>query len=45
MLKCGAVELSQGRVGRMGHSLAVRVERPISQATQQAVMKKMGVKP
>ena len=39
MLKCGAVELSQGRVGRMGHSLAVRVERPITPATQQAVMK------
>ena len=39
LLKCGAVELSKGRVGRMGHSLAVRVERPISQATQHAVMK------
>ncbi len=45
MLKCGAVELSEGRVGRMGHSLAVRVERPINPATQQAVMKRMGVKP
>jgi flagellar motor switch protein FliM len=39
LLKCGDVELSQGRVGRMGHSLAVRVERPIAQATQHAVMK------
>jgi flagellar motor switch protein FliM len=38
-LKCGAVDLSQGRVGRMGQSLAVRIERPIAQATQQAVMK------
>ena len=38
-LKCGAVELSGGRVGRMGHSLAVRVERGISPAMQQAVMK------
>lgn len=39
MLKCGAVELSEGKVGRMGHSLAVRVDRPIALATQQAVMK------
>jgi flagellar motor switch protein FliM len=39
LLKCGAVELSQGRVGRMGHALAVRVERPIAPASQQAVMK------
>ncbi len=39
MLKCGAVELSHGRVGRMGHALAVRVERPIAPASQQAVMK------
>jgi len=39
LLKCGAVELSQGKVGRMGQSLAVRVERAISPAMQQAVMK------
>ncbi|HVK79901.1 MAG TPA: flagellar motor switch protein FliM, partial [Verrucomicrobiae bacterium] len=38
-LKCGAVDLVQGRVGRMGHSLAVRVEKPIPPAVQQAVMK------
>jgi flagellar motor switch protein FliM len=38
-LKCGAVDLSTGRVGRMGHSLAVRVERPIAPAAQHAVMK------
>jgi len=41
-LKCGAVELSEGRVGRMGHSLAVRVERAISPAFQQAVVKMGG---
>ena len=35
-LKCGAVDLVQGRVGRMGHSLAVRVEKPIPPAVQQA---------
>ncbi len=38
-LMCGQVELSSGRVGRMGHALAVRIERPISPASQQAVMK------
>jgi flagellar motor switch protein FliM len=38
-LKCGLVDLSDGRVGRMGHSLAVRVERPIAPQMQQAVMK------
>jgi len=44
MLKCGNVHLSQGRVGRMGQSLAVRVEKPIAPASQQAVMK-LGGKP
>jgi len=38
-LKCGAVELSQGRVGRIGHSLSVRIENAISPASQQALMK------
>jgi len=38
-LKCGSVELSQGRVGRMGHSLAVRIENGISPASQQVLMK------
>jgi flagellar motor switch protein FliM len=42
-LKCGAVELSQGRVGRLGHNLAVRVERAISPAAQHTVMKLGGV--
>jgi flagellar motor switch protein FliM len=38
-LKCGVVDLSEGRVGRMGQTLAVRVERPIAPAAQHAVMK------
>src|SRR5262249_55737631 len=42
-LKCGAVELSQGRVGRMGHALAVRIERGITPASQHALMKLGGV--
>jgi len=43
-LKCGAVELSKGRVGRMGHALAVRVERAINPATKQALVKNGGAK-
>ena len=43
-LKCGAVELSKGRVGRMGHSLAVRVERAITTAAQKALIKNGGAK-
>jgi len=43
-LKCGAVDLTEGRVGRMGHNLAVRVERPIAPAGQQAVLKLGGGK-
>ena len=38
-LMCGEVELSGGRVGRLGHALAVRVEKPIAPAAQHAVMK------
>ena len=38
-LKSGALELSEGRVGRIGHALAVRVERPLAVANQHAIMK------
>ncbi len=38
-LKCGTVALTQGRVGRMGAALAVRVEEPISKASQKAGLK------
>jgi flagellar motor switch protein FliM len=38
-LKCGSVALTQGRVGRMGASLALRVEQPISQSKRKAVIK------
>lgn len=44
MLKCGAVDLSIGRAGRLGHNIAVRVDKPISPAGQQAVMKLGGGK-
>jgi flagellar motor switch protein FliM len=43
-LKCGVVELSRGKMGRMGHSLAVRVEQQIAPASQQAVLKLGGQK-
>jgi len=41
-LKCGAVEISEGRVGRMSHALAVRVEQALGPASQQALMKAGG---
>jgi len=33
-LTCGAVKLSEGRVGRIGHTLAVRIERAIAQTAR-----------
>ena len=39
ILKCGDVELSRGNVGRMGHSLAVRLDKQIAPAAQHAMMK------
>ncbi len=44
MMKCGDVELSRGSVGRMGHSLAVRVDRPITPNAQHAMLKLGGKK-
>ncbi len=44
IMKCGDVELSRGSVGRMGHSLAVRVDRSIAPNAQQAMMKFGGKK-
>src|SRR5215510_5577666 len=29
-LKCGAIPLTKGRIGRMGHKIAVRVEEPLA---------------
>ena len=42
-LKCGQVELSAGKVGRIGHSVAVRIDRALAPVTQQALMKIGGV--
>ncbi|MGE0830517.1 MAG: flagellar motor switch protein FliM [Hyphomonadaceae bacterium] len=41
---CGGSPLTSGRVGRMGHSVAVRVEQPITQATRRDMLRKMGVR-
>jgi flagellar motor switch protein FliM len=38
-LACGAAPLTQGRVGRVGHSVAVRLEQPITQAVRQAMLR------
>jgi flagellar motor switch protein FliM len=38
-LRCGQVDLSTGRLGRMGGWLAVRLERAIAPGAQQAVVK------
>jgi flagellar motor switch protein FliM len=36
-LRCGAVSLTRGRMGRRGERIAVRVEAPLSQAAKKAV--------
>ena len=37
-LKCGQVDLTDGSVGRMGHSLAVRVDKTITSGAKQALI-------
>jgi flagellar motor switch protein FliM len=41
-LRCGAIPLTRGRMGRRNHSIAVRVEAPLTPAAKRAVTK--GVK-
>ncbi|MGE3304136.1 MAG: flagellar motor switch protein FliM [Hyphomonadaceae bacterium] len=36
-LKCGAISLTRGRIGRIGHKVAVRVEEPLPQAAKTAL--------
>ncbi|MBL8551859.1 MAG: flagellar motor switch protein FliM [Hyphomonadaceae bacterium] len=40
-LACGEAPLTQGRVGRVGHSVAVRIDEPITQAVRMAMLKNM----
>jgi len=40
-LDCGAAPLTLGRVGRVGHSVAVRVEQAITQAMRQAMLRSL----
>ncbi len=37
-LKCGAIPLTQARVGRLGHKIAVRLEGPLSPASKTALI-------
>jgi flagellar motor switch protein FliM len=37
-VKCGDVRLTDGRVGRIGHNVAVRIESPISDRAKRAVL-------
>ncbi|MGE3143650.1 MAG: flagellar motor switch protein FliM, partial [Hyphomonadaceae bacterium] len=39
-IACGAVPLTTGRVGRLGHSVAVRLEQPITSAAKTALAKR-----
>jgi flagellar motor switch protein FliM len=38
-LRCGAIPLTRGRMGRRNHSIAVRVEAPLTPAAKRAVAK------
>jgi flagellar motor switch protein FliM len=39
-LKCGSVSLTHGRIGRIGHKVAVRVEHPLPHAVKRAMLAK-----
>ena len=39
-LRCGSVPLTFGRMGRKGHSIAIRVDEPLSHRARQAMMRK-----
>lgn len=41
---CGAAPLTQGRVGRIGHCVAVRVEEAVTPATRRAMLQRLGRK-
>jgi flagellar motor switch protein FliM len=38
-IKCGEVGLTRGRIGRIGHKIAVRVEQPLAPAARSSVLK------
>ncbi|MFZ4122402.1 MAG: flagellar motor switch protein FliM [Caulobacterales bacterium] len=37
-LKCGPVALTSGRAGRVGHSMALRIDQPVADASRRAVL-------
>ena len=38
-LRCGAVRLTKGRVGRIGHNVAVRLDAPLTKGAKQALVR------
>ncbi|MEN0651618.1 MULTISPECIES: flagellar motor switch protein FliM [Hyphobacterium] len=38
-LRCGAVPLTKGRMGRLGHSVAVRLDAPLTPTARKAMLK------
>ena len=38
-IKCGEINLTEGRVGRMGHKVAVRIENPISDRARKEILR------
>lgn len=38
-LRCGSVPLTKGRMGRLGHSVAVRLDAPLSPTARKAMLK------
>lgn len=43
-LRCGAIPITQGRMGRKGHAIAVRVEQPLSTLTKRKLAQQAGLK-
>jgi flagellar motor switch protein FliM len=43
-LKCGPVALTSGRAGRVGHSMALRIDQPVADASRRAVLRMEGRK-
>ena len=39
---CGATPVTRGRVGRIGHTVAVRIEQPITHETRRTMMRRLG---
>jgi len=38
-LRCGPIQLTHGRMGRIGHHIGVRLDAPLSSAARKSVMR------